>query len=858
VSTIATTTNTNPFLYPGNSLLWRDLFDGFLWCMVKSSTADTYSVYRSVDNGANWALFSSVVRASIVEIGTGMVKEAGAPPSFLHWCYRTNESSEDRIYFRRLDLTTGIWSSEVLLSAVANGGTPGAVYTGMDIRMVNRSAPGIFHVVAVGTAIGGSIGVTLFGVFEYFAFTPSTTFLTGTRQWLPEVGSGRITPSLDTEHPGDAYGAQNNLWLAFGRTQLHMVKLAWTGDGWSGPPNTVLVRSGLTAQNSMPGRWDGQRFLMAVPNPTAGMTSTVAVFERNRANSATIERVTPVHPTGVVRNCTLSYNSVTGDIRVYAIGTSTAVLYYVDFIRATGLWSSWTQVGALSAVLGTNGENYGVRRSTHGNARYDVYTAHSGNTTTHTQQSLSFAPNTPTWVAPVNGQPADVALSLLLDWTFTDPDPTDTQKDFAISRQIGAGALAYFRASDSTWQAAEVQNASGTSSRTLAAAWGVHTDAVHTYKVKVWDQANVASAYSDAMAVTPSTPVNPTITAPTPAQVISGDQVTITWTVSEQTAWRVELLTNPGGVVVFDTGWAPNSLVPGTPSQLTYTVPAILANGSGWTLRLTTRNAEGLAGAPQTVNFTVAYVPPAAPTLVATPQPTLGVIRVVTTNPTPVGTQPAAATNDVLRRAVGDYSTNLIPNPFFETDLTGWTAVGGGGAAPTMTRDNAFAHEGTWSMKLVPGGGPWAAGETAHLAAVQGQAYTASAWIRTVTANKPASIWLHWHDAAHAFISSTQATVAAQAGAWLFVTVTAAPPPTGAYFSVGAGVSGTPAGGDICYCDEVKAGTADPGLSTVRVGAGVAPNGTHDDWQAVGLVSYEYAVLTNAVNGTSTTGPWQA
>ena len=862
MSTIATTTNANPFIYPGTTLLARDPIYGYLWCMVKASTADNYVLYRSVDNGVNWAAYSTIVRASVVDVGS-LFPWGGALPWKMGWLYRTNESSQDRIYMRRMDILTGVWEQDILVAALPNGGVAGAVVTGMDIRVLVTPSMGTYIAIAAGAVSGANIGCALYGVYEYNYYDPAsvgvTTSIFGTAwAWFPEVGSGRITPSLEIEHNGDNYNSSSpNLWLSFGRTQLYIVKMAWNGGGWIGPPSPVLIRSGIAAQNSMPGRWDGQRFLIAVPNPTAGATDTVAVFERNRANSTTIERDTPVHPTGVVRNCTLSYNSVNGDIRVYAIGTSTAVLYYVDFIRATGLWTSWTQVLA-TAVLGTNGENYGVRRGSSYTARHDVYTAHSGapNTLTHTQQSLSYAPFTPAWVAPINGQPADVGQTLFLDWTFTDADPADTQKDFAISRQIGAGALAYFRASDSTWQVAEVQNASGTSSRTLAAAWGVHTDAVHTYKVKVWDQSNVASSYSDAMTVTPSTPVNPTITAPTPAQVISSDQVTITWTVSEQTAWRVELLTNPGGVVTFDTGWAPNQNVPGTPTQLTYTVPTILGNATGWTLRLTTRNLEGLTSASQTVNFTVAYVPPAAPTLVATPQPTLATIRIAVTNPTPAGSQPAAQVNSIYRRPVGVYSTNLVTNSFFETNLTGWVQASGGAGSTTITRDNAFAHEGTWSMKVVPAGGNWASGEwTTFIPATQGQLYMASAWIRTVTANKPASVWIHWYDVASAFISSSSGQVAAVAGAWLFVTCIAAPPANAPKFVIAAGVANTPAAGDISYCDEVKASTADVGLG-VRVTSGLAPNGTYDDWQVVGGVPYEYLILTDGVNGTSTAGAW--
>jgi hypothetical protein len=202
---------------------------------------------------------------------------------------------------------------------------------------------------------------------------------------------------------------------------------------------------------------------------------------------------------------------------------------------------------------------------------------------------------------------------------------------------------------------------------------------VHTYKVKVWDQADTPSGYSEALAVTASTPVNPTITDPTAAEVISGNQVTITWTVSEQTQWRVELLTNPGAVLTYDTGWAPNQEVPGTAGQLTYTVPTILANSSGWTLRLTTRNAEGLAGTPQTVNFTVTYVAPATPTLVATAVPASGWIAVVITNPTPGGGQPAITGNDVYRRTVGDSSDGdrLAVGVANNGTHNDWKAIGG-------------------------------------------------------------------------------------------------------------------------------------------------------------------------------------
>ncbi len=60
-----------------------------------------------------------------------------------------------------------------------------------------------------------------------------------------------------------------------------------------------------------------------------------------------------------------------------------------------------------------------------------------------------------------------------------------------------------------------------------------------------------------------------------------------------------------------------------------------------------------------TRQFTTNFTPPMTPTYVATPMPTLGVIRVTITNPTPVGGAPAVATQYLYRRPVGSSSTGV-------------------------------------------------------------------------------------------------------------------------------------------------------------------------------------------------------
>lgn len=653
MATIATTSNTTPFEYQ-TTLMDRSHLDGNLYAMVKGSTANTYDLYISTNNGTSWTLHLSVTRTNVSEIGAIFVLD----PRYnqLAWVYRTNESSEDRIYFRAIDnLSAPAWSSEVLVTASPNSGVAGSTFTGMDVKVFVVPSVMVYAVVVTGTTYASMQGSTLYALTgtTLSSMAANLTVLSGTREWKV-TGSGRSTPSLEVEHNGDGKTASANtpnLWLVLGRAYLGLVKIAWNGAGWTGPSSMITIRSDLGADDSVCGRYDGSRLLMAVPNPSS--TSTVVIHERNKANTATTVRTTPTHTTGVVRHCTVSYNSVNGDIRVYAVGTSTTVLYYVDYVRATGLWGAWTAVLA-TAVLGAAGNNYGVRRGSYGNARHDVYTAHAASSTLHTSQILAYTPYTPTWNTSAsvyaNGGAADVNTTLVLDWDFLDPDPSDVQASYVLQRQIGAGALQHYTAAGGTWGTPEVFNTTGTTSVTLASSWAAGSDANYTYKVKTRDSTGLDSPFSAALVLIPSVKVNPAITAPTAAQVLTTGSVTFTWTASEETAYRVTLATNPGAVVMFDSGWV-------TGTALTYSPAYVLANGSGWTGTVQTRNNEGLASTIQSVNFTVSYTVPATPTLVNTAVPASGWVSVVITNPTPAGAQPALINQELYRRIGTDDAT---------------------------------------------------------------------------------------------------------------------------------------------------------------------------------------------------------
>jgi hypothetical protein len=583
-------------------------------------------VYRSTDSGGSWSTFATLVRASIVEIGSILIHHQG----WLHWVYRTNESSEDRIYYRRLYIPTAAWSTELLVSSAGNGGVAGAVYQGIDHQWLEH-AGGAGHdgLFVAGYTVGATHGIRMFGVHSGGSGPILTNgLINGSRSFL-HTGSGRVGPTIDVDHNGDGRTSTgHHMWITWGRTALRAAKMAWNGSGWTQPSSSLTIASSISAADWISGRWDGARFTMVARGVA---TDTVVLYDRNSSNTTTTTWTSGVHPAGAIRSCAVNYNSVTRDARVFAVGTSNADLYYVDFIRATSTWSGWTTV-TTTDILGANVDNWSVRRSTYGNTKHDAYTAHSGapNTLVHTALSLAYAPLTPTWnfvgVSYTNGGAREVSGSVPLNWDFLDPDPLDAQTAYALRRQIGAGALNYWRASDSTWQVAEVKNVSGSSNMSLPAAWGLDADAAHSYWVKVWDGTDVASVYSDALVLIPSTKSNPTITSPADGGVVSSDTVTVTWTVGSQSAYRVETLIF--GFVLKDSGWI-------TGTETSYVSPERLADALSYSVRVTTKNSEGLASDADTNSFSVDYVEPAVPTLVATPQPSLGYISVAITNPAP-------------------------------------------------------------------------------------------------------------------------------------------------------------------------------------------------------------------------------
>lgn len=864
MATVGTSTQSDLLSYPSLPSIARDVgtsvLAGRVYAVIRTA-ADTLTVYRSLDNGGSWASWTSFTHAGLQEWSRLYVDTGG----YAHIAYRINAASADSIHYRRVALATGTWSAALQTSGSdANGGVAGSRWQGVDIGVV-RHADGAYAIAVCG---GYAEGGARFGLFIMGVSIRNDGLIYGNdglisvnRQWI-ENGTppGRIGVVCEIEQRGDGITSNTpHLWVGYGRTSLRMVKLAWQGGGagiWTGPPNPQIIRTTITAHDYFPARWDGRQWLMGVINPDDA--TSVRVYQRNQANTATSAFDTPTHPTGNIRHMGLSFDDQTKNIRVFAVGTSTAVLYYTDYVRGSSTWTAWAT--AVATAIGPGAGEFGVKAGGSANvARHDILTTASGspNTVSHTAMVASSIPNNATWASPgtdlFSGGPRDIAAGLLLDWEFIDPDPGQAQGSYALSRQIGAGTIAYWRASDSTWQPAEVQNATASTSVTLPAAWGANADLPHTYKVKVWDDATVAAlGYSDQWVVVPSALVNPTVSAPTAAQVLTTDRVTVTWTVAEQTAYKITLNTNPaGGVAIHDTGWVSDT------TTTSYTVPVSLGNGTAWTVTLATKNNEGLPSTTTTRNFTVQYSAPPATISTLAPSTTLGYIAVTASTLAAVGSQPTVTTLDLYRRPVT--VTALNTNPTFSGNTTGYFVGGGSGGTLTYSTTQSAPGSSPGAARLVPNGsGATPAVEANSVVIDVTRSLEATAWVRPDTANKPVTININWYTSGSVYISTTALAISAPvATAWQFMRVVANPTlvPTAARASISVGLASTPAAGDAIYADEMRLRAYDT-TTGVRVAQGATGGTTFNDWGAASGIDYEYQWVGNGSNGTSISGPW--
>lgn len=613
---------------------------GRLWQALVVGT--TLAMWYSDDSGGTWSENTSARITSVDAVGPALYIDADDHAHILY-----SDGSLFGVYYARMASisTTSAWSSPSTIE-----------YTGSEYHkpiqiVAHREGTGWVAHAITHKYVGGAETVR----YRNIPIAANGTIGTINYTDLDSVTAGTfISPAgIDFHHTAAdvtaIQGSAPHLYAAWGKgTSLYFAKAAYSAGTWTWGATRTLG-SGLVSGSPPISSiiFDGTRAVVAA---LVGYTTpSVKLWERDAADTTTTARA--------ITSVTIESPNVTYDANgdVWVIGEDTTgaggTVRYKVYDRSADTWGTETVLESEAAAGST--DVVSVRRG--GGFDMDV----SWGEASSARFERTIAPHPPTaatWVSPVDFAGADVGAALVLDWDFQDPYPSDTQSAYAVSRQIGSGTVYYWRASDSTWQTAEVKNVSATTALTLASSWGSDGDANHKYAVKTWDSADAEGTYSATLTVVPSTPDLPTITTPTDAASWVTSSITVVWTVATQTTYLVELLNAAGTTVLWSSGTLTST------STRSCAVAYTLANGVDYKVRVTTANDEGLVGTADTNSFSVSYTAPATPTLTVTANTPTGAITVEHTNPTPTGSQPTVTSVDVyVRCTAGTYADGERP-----------------------------------------------------------------------------------------------------------------------------------------------------------------------------------------------------
>ena len=590
---------------------------GRLWVALGNTTANTIEFWYSDDSGATWTentaaqfawsgdqYFAFYIDAddhahiAYDELGTVALK------------YRRNKSIS----------TTSAWSAASTVDS-----TTALAYQWSDM-VVHREGTGWKAHILYKRNTTGADPV----LYAPITITSADVITVETKVTVDsDVGASNGAGGIDFHHTAsDEKAIQSStphLYMVWcdGPWAVKFAKYTYSSGTWTAGTTRTIYTGAATPSAQMV--FDGSRVIITLVDG-----ANVGLFERDAADTTTTTRSGVAIP---VASC-VTYDN---DSNVWIAGASAGDLCVRKFVRSTLTWATTETVDTDNPV------NPLSMRRTGGNTIAIAYTDISGGGARFDVTYNNVAPSSPTWVN-VDNVGADVGAALTLDWNFVDANPGDAQTAYTLRRQIGAGSYAYWKASDSTWNASVQKITSATSAVTLASGWGADGDANHKFAVLVYDNLDTVSPYSAELTVTPSVPSVPVITTPADAGTVASASLTAVWTCTSQSTYRVELLNSAGTVTLWDSGILASTSV--RDQVIAYT----LVNGTSYKVRVTTVNVEGLTATPDTNSFTTTYTSPATPTVVVTPSTSLAKITVTPTQPTPGGGQPTVTSIDIFVR----------------------------------------------------------------------------------------------------------------------------------------------------------------------------------------------------------------
>lgn len=280
-------------------------------------------------------------------------------------------------------------------------------------------------------------------------------------------------------------------------------------------------------------------------------------------------------------------------------------------------WASGT-VGSLAAEDGANGVTGTVGQGSQPMATTVILTTNS-------------APNAPTLNSPANNATIDRGITQRFAWTFSDPDAGDSQSKYDLRYRV-VGTTTWTTVSGTTPNAFRDFTAS-----TFAAG-------NYEWQVETYDSQGVVGAWSSSSFFTAAdAPPAPTITAPVNGSTVTSS-ATVTWSTPNQTDYEVRRVADNAGsantsTVYFDTGDVIDST--------TRSITVAFDTNTRWEHVQVREKYNGLWSSWADTRVQVSFTQPPTPTRVLTADSTAATITVAITNPTPSGSQPAVAYNDV-------------------------------------------------------------------------------------------------------------------------------------------------------------------------------------------------------------------
>jgi hypothetical protein len=297
------------------------------------------------------------------------------------------------------------------------------------------------------------------------------------------------------------------------------------------------------------------------------------------------------------------------------------------------VYSNSVQIGVVIDGTNSTATEHGIGRGT----GTGEGTGHSG-IDNFALTPLSRAPNAPTLTFPVGGITIDGTIAQRFTWTFSDPDPGDSQSK---------ANLYYKLTSDSSWSTVVIFGTNGFNDF----AGGTFADGDYEWQVETYDALGHLGARSASSFFTAGTPSpGPTFTSPTNGSTIGAATAVFDWTTTAQDSYQIRKVADDGSgspdtaTVYFDT----TEVVDSAARTITLDFPT---NSRTEHVQIRVK-VSGLWSDWTDSTHPVSYTAPAKPSLTVVADDVTASITVSVTQATPSGDEPDVTSVDIYRRSL--------------------------------------------------------------------------------------------------------------------------------------------------------------------------------------------------------------